>query len=347
MNIRFRKQFYREEETGGEGGSGGGGAPAPSPAPSPSPTPAPSPAPEPAPAPPAPSPSPSPSPAPSPSPTPAPAPEPAPEPPAAKWPENWRTEMAGGDEKAAKLLERYTDPGAVAKALRELNVRISKGELKAPLKKDATPEEIAAWRTEQGIPADPKGYDLKFDNGLVIGDTDKPLVDKYVAAMHAADATPEQVKAGVQSYLQMQEDHKRQVAETDIDHAAELEEELRTEWGPDYKKNVGSVVSMLGHADSAVADVIMNARGPDGRAIANDPKVMRWLAGHARQLGFVNGTVVAMGADPGKSIDDEIAGIKAKQYDASGARNPAYWKDEKLQARYRELLAAKERMAKA
>lgn len=343
MNTLFRKQFYpREEETGGDGGSGGGGgAPAPSPAPSPSPAPpAPAPAPEPAPAPPAPSPSPAPSPEPAP-------PAPAPAPVAAKWPDDWRMQMSGGDDKAAKLLERYTDPGAVGKALRELNVKISKGELKAPLKKDATPEEVAAWRTEQGIPADPKGYDLKFDNGLVIGDTDKPLVDKYIAAMHGENATPAQVKAGVQAYLQMQDDLKRQVAETDIDHAAELEEDLRAEWGADYKKNVGAVMSMLGQADKKVADLIMNARGADGRAIANDPGVLRWLAGHARQLGFVNGTTVAMGADPGKSIDDEIASIKAKQFNTDGSRNPAYWKDEKLQTRYRELLSAKERMAKA
>lgn len=339
MNIRFRKHFYREEETGGEGGStGGGSAPTPTPAePSPSPTPPAAPAPSPAP-----EPAPSPSPA-APSPASGPAPTPAPEP-AHKWPDDWRAQMAGGDEKAAKLLDRYTDPGAVAKALRELNVRISKGELKAPLKKDATPEEVAAWRAEQGIPAEPTGYELKFDNGLVIGDTDKPLVDKYVMAMHGANATPEQVKAGVQAYLQMQEDHKRQVAETDIDHAAALEEELRTEWGPDYKKNVGAVISMLGQADKSVAETIMNARGADGRAIANDPAVLRWLAGHARQLGFVNGTTVAMGADPGKSIDDEISSIKGKQFNADGSRNPAYWKDEKLQTRYRELVAAKQRL---
>ena len=341
MNIRFRKSFYQEEETGGDGGSGGGGAaPAPSPAPAPAPVPTPpappAPAPSPEPAPPAPSPSPSPSPAPAPTPT-APAPKPA-------FAETWREDMAGGDEKMLAMAKRYNSPVDMAKALRSVQERISKGELRAPLKKDATPEEVAAWRTEQGIPAKPEDYKLEFDNGLVIGDNDKPLIDKYVAAMHGTNATPEQVKAGVQTYLQMQAEAKQQIAEQDIDHKAELEETLRTEWGGDFKNNIGAVKAMLGQADSKVAETVLNARGMDGRAIANDPDVLRWLAGHARQLGFVNGTAVSMGADAAKTVDDEIAAIKALQYDDKGARNPAYWKDEKKQARYRELLSAKERL---
>jgi len=328
MIVRFRKYFYQEELNPGDGGSTG--APAPSPAPSPSPAPAPEPAPAP----------------PAPSPSPAPAPEPAPAP-ATKpgyWPDDWRTKAAGDDEKTAKLLERYNSPADVAKALREINVRISKGELKAPLKKDASADELKAWRAEQGIPETPDKYDLTLEGGLVIGDDDKPLVDRYVQALHEKNATPEQVKAGVRAYLEIADDVKRGRAELDATQSEEIEEALREEWGGDFKRNMGAITSMLSQADSSIAETIMNARGMDGRAIANNPAVVKWLASHARQLGYVGGTTPPPGGDNAKGIGDELKSIEATMYDEKGNRNPAYWKDAKAQERYRELLAAKERL---
>jgi len=336
MNIRFRKSFYQDEETGGNG-STGGNAPSPAPAPAaPTPAPpAPTPAPEPSPAPPAPSPSPA-------APTPAP---PAPTPPAATWPDEWRKLAAGEDEKVTKLLERYNSPADVAKALRDAQIKISQG-LKTTLKKDATPEELAAWRQENGVPEKPEGYELKFDDGLVIGDDDKPLIDQYVAAMHAQNASPEMVKAGVQTYLKMQQDIVRGREEMDVEHKTATEDTLRQEWGGEYTKNIGGISALFSHAGSGIGDAIMNARGPDGRALLNNPAVVKWLSGHARELGFVAGTTVPAGGDRMEGMEEEIKQIQAKQFMPDGSRNPAYWKDEKLQARYRDLLAAKERLKK-
>lgn len=323
MNIRFARHVYRSPE-GEEGGTGGAPPPPGNTPPPPPPAGAPTP--------------------------PAPPPPSGTPPPPddgkgkANWPENWRELASGGDEKTLKKLERYTDPGAVAKALRSVEVRISSGELRSQLPKDATPEQMTAWRTENGIPETPDKYDLTFTDGLVIGDNDKPLIDQYVKAMHGSNATPEQVKVGVKTYLQLQQQAAQRISEGDVDHKTALEDELRTEWGGDFRKNIGGVVSMLNQADKDVSAVIMNARGPDGRAIANDPKVMRWLAGHARQLGFVGGTVVPAGGDNAQGIDAEIKAIEATQYDDKGARNPAYWKEPKVQARYQELLSAKERL---
>lgn len=254
--------------------------------------------------------------------------------------------MAGDDEKAKKLFERYTDPVAAGKALRELNLRISKGELRSPLKKDATPEELNAWRQEHGIPDKPEGYELKFDNGLVIGDDDKPLVDQYVAAMHAQNATPEMVKAGVQTYLKMAADIAAGRKEMDADHSSETQEILRQEWGGDYKKNLGGMSALLTHAGKDVEEAVLNARGPDGRGLFNNPAVVKWFSGHARELGFTGGTVTPAGGDRMESVDQEISKIEGLMNNADGTRNPVYWKDEKMQGRYRDLLQARERLKK-
>jgi hypothetical protein len=45
---------------------------------------------------------------------------------------DFRAYLAGGDKDAEKDLAKYTDPKAVYKSLRDLQAKISKGELKAP-----------------------------------------------------------------------------------------------------------------------------------------------------------------------------------------------------------------------
>ena len=332
MNVRFKQHFYQAPE--GEGDGGGGAAVIDPPAPSSAPAAAAATASAPAASAPAASPAPA-----------APAPSPAADPPKPAWPEDWRTLAASGDEKTAKLLERYTTPAEVAKALREVNIRISKGELKAPLKKDATPEELKAWRTEQGIPETPDKYDLTLPDGMVIGDNDKPYVDAYAAALHAENASPSTVKAGIAAFMRARQAQVAKIAENDATHKDEVESTLVEAWGHgDYKRNVASITAMLGQADSTVADVVLNARGPDGRAIANNPAVLKWLAGHARELGFVGGTIPPAGGTNAETIDGEIKRIEATRFNADGSRNPAYWKDDKVQARYRELLDARDRL---
>ena len=77
--------------------------------------------------------------------------------------DDWRTRLAGGDEKELKRLSRFASEADVYKAYRELEKKKSSGELKQALSKDATPEQIAEWRKENGIPETPDKYDLTFE----------------------------------------------------------------------------------------------------------------------------------------------------------------------------------------
>jgi hypothetical protein len=171
------------------------------------------------------------------------------------------------------------------------------------------------------------------------------VVDAWVAEVHGANASPEIVKAGTAAYLAIRDKMAEEVAEANEAAKEQVAATLGAEWGTDYKANVNGIKSLLGQAEQPVVDAIMSARGPDGIAILNKPEVVKWLAAHARQLGFVGATVVPPGGDIGQSVDAEIAKITAMQYLPDGHRNPAYWKDEKLQARYRQLLESKDRLA--
>lgn len=255
------------------------------------------------------------------------------------WPDNWRALVAGDDEKVAKQLDRFTDPKAVVTAYRALQQKLSSGEYTSKLAPDAKPEDVKKWRAENGIPDDASGYELP--EGLVVGDTDKPLIDAMLTSMHAKNLPKDAVKAIVADYYKQQEALAAQRAEQDADNDTAAKETLIAEWGADYKRNANAIKSLLESAPEGIKDKIMGARLADGKAAVHDADFMRWLAQLSREINPV-ASVVPAGADQATAIADELAGL-VKQM---GDRNSDYWKGplaEKKQARYRELIEAQNR----
>ncbi len=286
-------------------------------------------------------------PAPAPAATPAPAPSPAaatpaaPAPPPAAYPDDWRTQWSGGDEKALKRLERIESPAAMVKILRDQDLLIRNGKFDKPLKDGATPAEVAAWRTENGIPEKPEGYDTTMPDGLVFGEADKPGVDAYLQAMHGTNATPAQVKAGLQAFAEFRATDARAVAELDATESSAAEEALRKEWGGNYKGEIARIEALFANAPSGVRDLVMNSRA--GRSgIMNNPDVVRWLAGVAREVN-PTATVVPAGGSREGAIVDEIKQIEGMMYNEDGSNNKAYWGDKSVRERYGLLLQARDK----
>lgn len=244
-------------------------------------------------------------------------------------------------EKLAKLAGRYNTMGDALKALREAQRKISSGEVKPPLPKDAKPEQIAEWRKENGIPEAPDKYDLGLPEGTVLGDADKQVFDVLLGKMHGANASPDVVKATAAAYLELRETQTQEIHNRNEEAKGNVAAELGAEWGSDYRANVDGIKSLLGQADSSVAEAITSARGSDGIALLNKPEVVRWLAAHARELGYVGATVVPQGGDLGKGIDDELDALKAEM----SKDIDAWHKNQKGQARFIQLMEAKQRRA--
>jgi hypothetical protein len=260
-------------------------------------------------------------------------------------------ETATADEKAehAKLLtrlKRLNSPGDVAKAIREQDKLISSGTLKRALPKDAKPEDVAKWREENGIPAAPDKYDLGVPKDIELNELDNKMLAGFATRAHASNMTPDQVKAVTASFFETRLAVAEQMQAANETAKEATSEQLREEWGPDYKSNVDGVTSWLKSQESAVFDAFVNARTADGVQLLNHPEVMRALAKHSRELGYVGATVVPAGGDLGKTIDDEIASIEKTMFDEHGQKSKAYWNSDKAQARYSELLEAKARRAK-
>lgn len=273
------------------------------------------------------------------------------------WPADWRQKAAehyaAGDKKAfdreLRRLERVADPAGLYGMYRELDNRLNGGGLIKVPGKDAKPEEIAAYHKALGVPEKPEDYfkQVKLENGAVIGEADKPMVDAFAAALHKAGAPPAAMNAALSWYYKQQEDNAAALDQADDTYRRESEKALKEEWGPAFKRQTNAIATLFAAAPGGT-DInntkglmarIMGGRTADGKIIGNDPDMIRFLVSMASEVNPAV-TVVEEGSQGGMTIDAEISSIEKDMRE----NRPAYFKDEKKQSRYRDLLNAREKI---
>lgn len=259
----------------------------------------------------------------------------------ADWPDDWRAKVAGEDAKELARLQRMGSPADVWKAYRALEAKISSGQLKAAPKPDATPEELAAWRKDNGLPDSPDGYKPELPNGMVPGEAEMPLIGGFQKTAHELGMTPEQFNKTLSWYFAEQDAAKAAAYEADKAFRTEAEEALRAEWGPAYRAEVKGIANFMeANAPSGLADVLFNARTADGKLIGDHPEMLRWLNSLARTVNPLATLVPAGTADPMKAGEARIAEIE--QMMRTDAQ--AYWKNPAVQTEYGKLLEARQAM---
>jgi hypothetical protein len=326
--------IYRAPETGGdEGGSDGGVSTAPAAAPAPAAS-APAAAPASAPAS-APAAAPAASPAAGPAPASAPAADDGKKATEGYWPTDWRETVSKEDAKVLTRLQRYASPEAALSALIAAQNRIAAGELKPVLGKNPTPEQVAEYRTALGIPETADKYDLGKD--VQISDAERPLMDKLFSAAHGTHQTPDQVKATLKVWRELQQTVAEDRLQRDETIKAASEDQLRAEWGPEFRRNLNLINGLLDGAGSPeVVGSLLESRLPNGTRFGDSPEVMKLLVGLAL-VQNPTGIVVPGGeGDLGKGIKEELDKIS----ETRRTKREEYNKNEKLQQRERELIAA-------
>lgn len=262
-----------------------------------------------------------------------------PEPKAGTWPDDWREQYAKDDEKTLKRLQRYASPQAALDAMIAAQDKIRSGVLKSALPENATPEQLKMWREENGIPESPEQYDTGLPDGQTINEHDKALVDGFLKASHDSNMSPAQVKQSLAWYFTEQQRQIDAVAERDAQAKRSAEDELRGEWGGEYRQNINLINGLLDTAPVGVRENFMGARLADGSILENNPQVLRYLTGLAREINPVATVVPGAGVNTASAIDNEIAALEGRMKND----RPAYFKDNKAQARYRELITARDR----
>lgn len=210
------------------------------------------------------------------------------EPPKAAWPEDWRDQMAGGDDKVKNLLNRYTSPDALAKAFKELRAAYDsrKPEKAVPdLPKDATPEQIAEYRKAIGVPETPDDYEFEVPEGREIGDGELEIFKDFAKSMHEKNIPKDVVKNISGWFMEYQETLQQRNADLAYQRRTETEERLRAEWGGDYRANVNLMSNVLQEHLGSNAPAFLSQQLMDGSRIGDNENFIRLMADLARKVG--------------------------------------------------------------
>lgn len=253
------------------------------------------------------------------------------------WGEDWRKVMAGTDEKLLQRLERFTDPKAMAQAIREQDLLISKGTLKAGLPENATPEQIVEFRKANNLPATPDEYEITLPEGMVLGEIDKPIVAAVKASAHAAFAPPAILQNIVTSYYaeiekENQAEIVRQRAIKDATTA-----HLKGLWGNQFETMRNLIVNMMEGAPEEVKDNLLYGETMDGTLICNHAPILEWLGQIALKINPLAVAFPGAGAAGIQNLEREIAELEAKM------KNYHAWQADKAgQERLMTLYRARE-----
>ena len=265
---------------------------------------------------------------------PAGAPAPAGEPEGDKpgfWPDDWRQRVAGEDAAELKRLGRFDSPEALYKSNRELEKKLSSGQYVQKLGKDASEDEVAAWRKANGVPDDAAGYGIDVK--------DDPLMGDFLDHAAKSGLTPDAAKSAVEWYNQFAQNQEQAQAEADKKTRTATEEALREEWGGEFRGHMNALVN---HLRLAIGDeqtqMLLKSRTPDGRLIGNDADIVRGLVRIALEMNPAD-TVVPGGGTP-DSVETELARISNIQKTDENR----YWK-EGLDKRRLDLIKAQQRFA--
>lgn len=261
-------------------------------------------------------------------------------------PETWRTDLVNaagfqGEDatRTTNYLERVSDLPTLVKNYASAQDRIRKGELSNGLPANPTEQQLADWRTAQGVPTSHEDYKTGLGEGFVLGEEDKRILDTVYPVAHKHNIPTAAVTEMVNTFMEARQHEMDLMLDNDNLDKTATDRALRDTWGGDYVANINAVRGLIELLPESTRDNFLSARMADRRAVFNDPAFVVAVADWARQIN-PSATVVPNSNNPVQAIKDEIKELEAKM----GTNE--WYKDLDAQKRYQDLLDAQSRMNK-
>lgn len=242
------------------------------------------------------------------------------------WPDDWRIHLAGNDEKELKRLEQLSSPQDVWKKYRNMESEYSKRQPRLEYSPDMPAEKLAEWRKQEGIPDAHDKYDLQFDDGLVIGEIDKPFIDEFTKYAHDNNLSNKAVKDSVRWYLERQAAEQEQIEQKNYDFQVQNNAELMKEWGAEYKGNINAINELFVD-NPEIKDLLFESMDSEGLRIGNNAKLVRWAVDIAKRLNPTATLVFPEGQGGIKGAENRLAELKSMMGTENWYRNPELGKE--------------------
>lgn len=202
--------------------------------------------------------------------------------------------LAARKDAIMNTLKRYKSQAEFMLAGIAAQEKIRSGEYKvAKLPDDATDEQKAAFRKEQGIPEKPEAYDIPKVAGHEWTDADKPVLEEYKQVAFKLNANQEQMNGFIDWYAKDQQkkyaEAVEQTAAMDREDKELASDKLRAEFGiAEFKPRIRVVDRLLNDTEAmpnGLGKKLMSARFLDDngkwRRLINDVDYLRHLSDQA------------------------------------------------------------------
>jgi uncharacterized tellurite resistance protein B-like protein len=166
-----------------------------------------------------------------------------------------------------------------------------------------------------------------------------PIVEKFLERAHSRHAKPNEIKAVLQDYFEVQQAQNQEMINRFEEQRVKAEDELRAEWGNGYRQNANIINNFVENKFGDQAPNILNAVLADGTLLKNNPAVVRQLLNLAQDVDPV-ATIGRSSSYDAESIDSEIAKIEQVMH-----KSPKeYFTDKSMVKKYEELVTVREKL---
>lgn len=271
----------------------------------------------------------------------------------ADWlPNDWRDKLVNGfpeDQrgKAKDYVTRRNSPYEIIRSGMTADAKIkelTETRIKLPTGKDDDPKELAAFRQKWGVPADAKEYkaDIPKEVGE-LSDLDQELLDEFKKDAHTKNYSQDQFAHAVKMYWAVDQRVKAAQVTQVVKAQQAAVDELRVEFGKDYRPTVELInrmfeteLSAVGMTEADERREFLSQRFTNGMALGEHPAFVKMMAKIARER-----------ADDGAFVMGETSDgvdIEAKIDKIIETRNTDMKAYERMQPELKRLIAAQERM---
>lgn len=238
--------------------------------------------------------------------------------PAGVWREDWREAAAGGDAKRLAELQRHNSMESFIKSTWALRQKLSSGEYKrSNLPDDASDEDKAKWREENGIPKGPTEYAIPELDGYEWTEQDEPLLESLLTDLHGANVPQAQVDTMLGWYGKLVVQQRESQHAADVQDRERATDELRTNWNNEFRPNIKLIDRYLTDKEifpETFRQMINDARLPDGKRFINQPGIADWLLNQAKDHYGAGAMLYGDAKASTNSRVDEIKKIRSTDY---------------------------------